>query len=708
MTRPRNESSEDLAMVIHIQEALSSSQLSQREILEMACTRIQALLAANAAAIFLLESETLICRAASGESDGWLGASVVIGESLEGLCLIKDDLIAVSDVGAESKLASLPQEIAGSQIQSFIFAPLTHHRMPIGVIKVYSELSNYFGPREINLMKLLARLLSAVIAQSTDFEARPRAQRAGKESEEKFRKLFDSSADSIVITADAIVLEVNQTFTEMFGYQPEEVVGRSGFRIVAPRMHGRHEALYIKNYELRYESIGQRKDGSEFPIEIIGRNVEVAGQSIRVTTIRDITLAKQAEQTLLEANRAFEKATLAKSEFLAHMSHEIRTPLNGIIAASSLLEGTRLDHDQEKNIHTIQVSSEALLNVINDVLNYSKLEAGMWELEDTRFELTPLFEDIKVLFAPLAQQRGLVFEVESEFESSFHRAAELQWRGDRGRIQQIIMNLVNNALKFTLRGSVRVLARIERVETLTLNRQYWLCCDVVDTGIGIAEAMQDRLFQPFTQVDSSMARRFGGTGLGLSIAKKLVTMLNGEIGVSSALGHGSRFWFKVPLVRDETAKNVSGHSGVALECKSRRVLVVEDNVINQSIAVRMLEKLGHLPTAVDNGAEAIAKLRLATSIGERFDLILMDCQMNEMDGYEATRLIRSGIVEGYESVPIIAMSANDLESHRARCLEVGMSSALIKPMTVQQLQAVIQSSADASVDLSVRKSLSTD
>jgi signal transduction histidine kinase/ActR/RegA family two-component response regulator len=397
----------------------------------------------------------------------------------------------------------------------------------------------------------------------------------------------------------------------------------------------------------------------------------------------DITEEKEMVARLEHACAGAEEAMRAKSEFLANMSHEIRTPMNGIIGTISLLHDSQLTGEQREHFTTIQSCGESLLQIVNDILDLSKIEVGKLTLEQIPFSAEALVQDALAVVSPAALAKGL--KVLRSCDPDLPRAVI----GDPLRLRQVLLNLLSNAVKFTERGSVAVELSAARPGVDSVELQFV----VRDTGIGIPPEVQKSVFEPFTQADSSTTRRYGGTGLGLTISRGLIALMNGRLQMESELGRGTcfRIFVTLPIATGVAPLQRAADDRIQSAKRRLRILLAEDNAVNRKVAVQLLEKMGHQVDVAVDGGRAVAAVA-----GKMYDLVLMDCQMPVMDGYAATRAIRQ--LNLRYRLPIVAMTANAMPEDRRRCLEAGMDDYVSKPISTARLHNAIEVASSGIMD----------
>ncbi len=518
-----------------------------------------------------------------------------------------------------------------------------------------------------------------LIGIAEDITEKKGIEDALRQSEERFRTIYENAPIMIdAFDSEGKCILWNKACEETLGYSKAEISGRTDtLEIFYPDERVRREVLAsIQTPDGKFREFKvRRRDGQD--VYQLWANFALPKNGVISIGI-DINERKLAEQELVRARLIAEEATKIKSEFLANMSHEIRTPINGVIGMIGILLDTQLSEEQRDYAETVKRSADTLLTVINDILDFSKVEAGKLEFEEDDFDLARVVLDaVQTLsFASREKNIRLIVDAPSSYPTQF--------RGDAGRIQQILTNLLSNAIKFTFEGTVTL-----RVKTEIGQSGQQLRVEVEDTGIGIPTEALDRLFKAFSQADSTTSRRFGGTGLGLSICKRLVELMGGEIGVKSTAGKGSTFWFTLPLTAAERKSALVAPTSEADPAVSlidgKHILIAEDNLINQKVALKQMEKLGYHASVVSNGVEALEALNHAA-----FDLILMDCQMPEMDGFQATRMIREGKTANSAQIPIVAMTANAMTGDREKCIAAGMDGYVSKPVKLDELDRIVK------------------
>lgn len=534
-------------------------------------------------------------------------------------------------------------------------------------------------------MTFSGQWITKVNAVARDITKLKEAEKKVEESEKRYRLLSENSSDVVSLhDPEGRFVYVSPASKDLHEYAPEEMIGKMGTEFITQESIEaiQEQAPFLRQQMENNEPLPSMqfqiitKSGKLVWAENAMKPIFVNGKLTGFqSTVRNISERKKVEEDLLKAKEKAEEATLAKSQFLSIMSHEIRTPMNAIIGITNIMMDEKPREDQLESLKLLKFSGENLLTIINDILDFSKIEAGKMELENISFQLKELIQHHLDMLENRAQDKGIriVFNYNKEVPTTF--------KGDPVRIGQIINNLISNAIKFTDKGYVEVLVKPSPSQH-TLSSHFSFTIAVKDTGIGIPPEKVSAIFESFTQASSDTTRKFGGTGLGLSITKKLLALMGSEIKAESQLGYGSTFFFtlnleKSELINEEKAKQYYSDDRFS----SAKILLVEDNRVNQIVASNFLKKWGIAMKIANNGLEAVDMIS-----SKEFDLVLMDLQMPEMDGYEATETIRKMEDPYFKNIPIIALTASAMLEIRERTQKVGMNDYLSKPFQPEELQ----------------------
>ncbi len=534
--------------------------------------------------------------------------------------------------------------------------------------------------------------LIAVEGIARDITVRKMAELKLEESEERYRKVVEFTPNGIFIQKDGIFIFANQKAAQIYGFEkPEDLYGKWVIDYLHPDYR---QDVWEKMGQLKQEGFTVhlteikllRADGAYIDAEVAATNFNINEKSTVLVIVRDITERKKSEEELQKAKIAAEEANQSKSRFLANISHEIRTPMNEIIGMADLLQATELSPIQEEYVEIIKSSSDYLLSLVNDILDISKIEAGKLKLDKVSFNLKNVIVNIIKVYKIKAKEKGI------KLIYNIHPDVPVYVKGDPYRLRQILINLIGNAIKFTKKGIIKVsVVKIEEIPS-----EVKLRFSVRDTGIGINPAKTDLLFEVFSQIDNSTTKKHNGSGLGLAICKQLVEMMGGMIWVESKSGEGSEFLFTLFLAKedDELIKKKDIDSSIPdiSGFIKARILVVEDNPVNEKLVTVLLRNKDCEVTAVSDGV-----LALKTLEKDSFDLVLMDVQMPELDGFETTIRIREKEESTRTHIPIIAMTAYAMDGDREKCIAAGMDDYIAKPIKAEQLYDKIENLLQAKI-----------
>ena len=506
-----------------------------------------------------------------------------------------------------------------------------------------------------------------------------------RESEEKQKSLIENIRDGIIILQGDRLIYTNSAMSNITGYSEDEMYEMTFRDIVATDDLKMIKSNYKKRLEGKpvptsYEFRLVNKSGKIVFVLLSVGLINYQGKKALLGTLRDITNQKKYQEDILNEKEKAEQATRSKSLFLAGMSHEIRNHMSSIIGITEVLNETDLSEEQTEYLGIISASGNNLLTIINEILDFSKIEAGQVVLEELEFDVYRLVNEVKLLQEVKCKQEGLYLK--TVFENKF----EAKYLGDPTRISQVLINFVSNAIKFTDRGGITISIKLNGKSKL--KNKHNLRFEVSDTGIGISKDSQQKLFKPFSQTHAAVQRKAGGTGLGLAICKQLVELMGGEIGVDSEVGKGSTFWFVVPLDNLQIAASVPTELKVdklPRQKKKMKVLLVEDNLLNQQLTANILSKEGYVIDIAENG-----KVGLEFYKKNKYDVLLMDIQMPVMDGIQATRLIREFEEKNHNSrVKIIAVTAHTKDGEQQKLFDIGIDYYLSKPFKPAELLKVL-------------------
>ena len=599
------------------------------------------------------------------------------GVGLPGQVLERKEATWISDITQDPNFprAHMADELG---IRGGFAFPVMIGNAVMSVLEFFSRSVEPPNPRLLDIMEIIGTQLGRVLE-------RKRGELARQESDARIRGIVDTAADAIItINESGIIQSFNHAAQQVFGYSTQEAIGRN-VSLLMPSPYQEEHDSYLQRYLAGHPStifgtnrelVGQRKDGTVFPMELAVSEILVGTRRTFTGIVRDISNRKQAEQELREAKERAEAAAIAKSQFLATMSHEIRTPMNGVIGMTGLLLETDLTFQQRQFAETVRSSGETLLKIINDILDFSKIEAGKLEFESIPFDLRTTMEESLELLAEAAGKKHL------EMVGLVGANVPTALQGDPGRLRQIFMNLIGNAIKFTAKGEIVV--KISSVEES--QEQVIIRVEIQDTGEGIPPNILPKLFQPFSQADSSTTRRYGGTGLGLAICKQLVQQMNGQIGATSQPSGGSTFWFTATFQKQNAATMWNPGEKIALE--HLHVCAVDDHPTNRLLLEQYFHHWQIQGQVVEHPSECLALLHQHAEAGTPYDVAIVDMEMPEMDGFALARTIKAD--PRLQDTRLILLTSLGRRGDATAAQQCGFSAYLTKPIRKAQLQACLE------------------
>ncbi len=643
------------------------------------------------------------------KSESWIKA--IVETAVDGIIVItQTGVVEAFNAAAEMIFGYSAAEVIGNNVTMLQPEPYrTEHDgylrnyMNTGAAKIIGIGREVSGRRKDGTVFPLELSVSEILAGSTqrlftgivrDISERKAAEKALLESSVRMEAILATAVEGIIsITDHGIVLMFNPAAETLFGYTAEEVIGHNIKMLQPEPYHSEHDG-YLRNYRtsghakiigIGREVTGRRKDGSTFPMDLAVSKVELGDKTIFTGIVRDISERRMAEEGLRLAKEEAEEANRAKSEFLASMSHEIRTPMNAIIGMADLLWETTLTQEQQEYVRIFRNAGDNLLNIINDILDLSKVEAGHMELERIDFNLREMVEKTAEVLAIKAHEKKL------ELLCYLPQDVPENLVGDPGRIRQILVNLIGNAIKFTSEGEVTLSITVKPLSRVSLNKEcipgecIELLFQVKDSGIGIPAHKLQSVFESFSQVDSSTTRKFGGTGLGLTISKRLVELMGGKIWAESSEGIGSTFYFTLCMEinpQAQVSKTPAEARGKA-NFHGLKVLVVDDSATNRFILNEMLSDWGLYVTEVDNGLAALQSLQQAHADGDPFNLAVLDCRMPDMDGFQLAEKI--GEDGRFAALTTMMLTSDTRSGNATRAQRLGMAAYMVKPVRKAEL-----------------------